>query len=223
MKYSPYSFSKLSLHRQCNRRFKYRYIDKLTEEDTDKTPLFKGIAIHSILEKFPEPSNHKFAEKYQHIADSFIKSDLGIKYLYRDHSPEVSFGLDEDLNPVEYNKAAIFRGKIDHVCVVDDVLTLVDWKSGKYVDQKYQDFGQLMAYAIYFFKRYETIDKIRISYIYVEHDLENDITLERQYLSNYIEDLTKLIHEAENDTSFEKNVSDLCKWCPFRSHCEQDV
>lgn len=119
--YAPYSFSKLSLHDQCNRKFKYRYLDKVKPQSKDMTALLKGGAVHSILENYPNPSTHKLAPKYQDIAKNFLMSDLGSKYINLKSVNEMSFGLTKDLEPAVYRtKEAIFGGFIDYVCTMDN-------------------------------------------------------------------------------------------------------
>ena len=223
MKYAPYSFSKLSTHYNCNRKFKYAYIEKPQKDYKDMTALLKGGAVHNILENFPQQSTHKLAPQYQHIVDNFIKTNLGKKYLYSESIREYDFGLTTTLEPTTYNdKSALFRGSIDYVCVIDDILHLIDWKSGKAKPQSYQSYNQLMFYAIYFFKKYENIDKIKISYVYIEHEnIENDILLERKYLNNYITELITLIKNVESDEIFEKNVTKLCEYCEYYTHCSE--
>ena len=224
-KYAPYSFSKLSTYNNCARKFKYSYLDKAPKDKVDNTALLKGGAIHSILEHYPNDARHKLAPKYQHIVDSFISTDLAKRYLEEYSIREFDFGLDKDLVPTSYSdKNAMFRGSVDYICTIDDVLHLIDWKSGKSKDPKWQVYDQLMFYAIYFFKAYENINTIRISYVYVEHEgRENDIILERQYLDTYVKQLTDNIRLVEEEESFDKSVGVLCKWCDFRTHCEQDV
>lgn len=225
MKYTPYSFSKISTHKHCNRKFKYNYIDKAPKDKMDMTALLKGGAVHSILEHYPNESSHKLAPKYQHIADKFIVTNLGEKYLTQDSIREFDFGLTKELYPTEYsNKDALFRGSVDFICTIDNVLHLCDWKTGKYKDPKWQEYDQLMFYGIYFFQRYPTIDIIKISYVYVEHeDMENDITLTRQHLDTYISQLIELITNIETDNCFNKNTGPLCNWCEFKTHCESDI
>lgn len=225
MKYAPYSFSKLATHKSCNRKFKYNYIDKAPKDRMDMTALLKGGAIHSIIEHYPEPARHKLAPKYQHIVDNFVRTNLGEKYLTQDSIREFNFGLTSKLEPTEYgNKQALFRGSVDFICTIDDTLHLCDWKSGKYKDPKWQEYDQLMFYGIYFFQRYPTIEKIMISYVYVEHENhENAIVLERKYLDTYISQLIELITAVETDETFEKNPNRLCDWCDFKTHCSQDV
>jgi CRISPR/Cas system-associated exonuclease Cas4 (RecB family) len=212
------------MHNKCNRKFKYRYLDKAPKGKSDLTALLKGGAIHSILEKYPSPSTHKIAPRYQHVVDNFVCTNLGAKYLNLESIREYNFGLTTDLEPTTYgDKLALFKGSIDYICTFDNILNLVDWKSGKFKDLRWQEFDQLMFYAIYFFKTYPKIDTIKISYVYVEHnESENDITLERKYLSNYIKQLMKLIENAENDVEFKKNPTKLCDWCDYKEHCAND-
>jgi len=223
MRFAPYSFSRLGTHSQCGRRFKYQYIDKIPQGYVDRTALLKGGAVHSILEKYPEPSTHKLAPQYQHIADAFIRSRLGEKYLTAESTRELSFGLTQDFEPCGYSDPdAMFRGSIDFVAPIEQTLHLIDWKTGKYKDLKWQSFDQLMFYAIYFFQRYPNINKIKISYVYVEHEAENDIELFREYLDSYKAQLLNLINAAESDTAFRKCPSKLCEWCPYQEVCAAD-
>ena len=221
-KYAPYSYSKLSTHISCPRKFKYAYIDKAPKSETDKTALLKGGAIHSIIESHPEKSSHKLAPKYQDIANNFINSNLGQKYLSVQKVAEASFGLDKDFRPVGYSdKNAIIRGYIDHVCVLDNVLNIGDWKTGRLREERFQDYNQLKIYGVYFFQRYPTLDTIRISYVYVEHEeAENPMLLERKYLEHYIKIIKDYILAVETDDCFDKNKTKLCDWCEYKEHCD---
>lgn len=225
MKHSPYSYSRLNSYKVCPRKFKYTYISKLKPQKLDRTALLKGGAVHSIIENYPEKSKHKLAPKYQHVFDKFIETELGKKYLSKESVREFEFGLTEDLEITSYSdKKAMFRGSVDFVCIVDNVLHLIDWKTGKYKEPKFQDYTQLMYYGIYFFKKFENINTMRITYVYVEHpEHENDLILERKFVDNYVNDLKSTINSVESDTEFCKNISSLCKYCDFEDHCVFDI
>lgn len=223
MKYTPYSYSKISTHQQCPKKFFWTYVEKAPKDKMDMTALLKGGAVHSILENYPEKSSHKLREKYQSLVNNFIESDLGKKYLNENSVREHRFGLTEDLQECKYSdKKALIRGSVDYVCVIDECLHLVDWKTGKYKQERWQDFNQLIFYGIYFFQKYQKINKIQISYVYIEHDLENSLLLERKYLTNYISELIELIDVIEVDEEFPKNKGILCDYCHFRTHCNQN-
>ena len=222
LKFTPYSFSRLNTFVQCPRKFKYSYIDKIPQEETDKTALYKGSALHSILENYPNPGTHKLSEKYQPIIDKFLKSKY-IHYLERDHVSELKIGLSTSLEPCGYyDKTAMFRGAIDYFTVIDSVMHIIDFKSGKLKEHKYQDFNQLMFYAIYMFKKYLKLNTIKISYLYIEHNTDNSMTLERKYLNNYSRTLLETIKNAES-SNYEKCESKLCEWCPYENFCSKDI
>jgi len=225
LKYAPYSFSRLNTVIQCPRKFKYTYIDNIPKENTDKTALYKGSALHSSLEHYPNPGTHKLSPQYQPIIDNFLKSKYKY-YLDIPHISELGIGLDEKLNPVEYSENAMFRGYIDYHTVISDEnsvkMVLIDWKSGKIKEHKYQDFNQLMFYGIYMFKKYSKIDKIEIKYIYIEHNAENSMILERKYLNNYYRTLLNAIKDTEL-SNFDKIKTKLCSWCPYEKYCNNDI
>ena len=175
-----------------------------------------------MLEHYPKKSDHKLANEYKYVFNKFKKSPLFDKYLLNTSSREIRIGLDDELRPCDY-KNAMFRGIIDFVTIKNDVLFLVDWKTGKYKEQHYQDYNQLLFYSIYFFEKCKNVDNINISYVYVEHDIENELVLERRFLENYKKELINIIRSLENDTNFVKNESKLCDWCPFKQHCLSDV
>lgn len=80
-----------------------------------------------------------------------------------------------------------------------------------------------MFYAIYFFQRYPSIDTIKISYVYIEHEnMENDIILERIFLDTYLSQLIELINNVENDTDFIRIKGPLCNYCQYLTHCSND-
>lgn len=222
-KFAPYSYSKLSVFEGCPLRFKFQYIDKIKQEFRSEA-LVKGSNVHEILENFGTKKIEN--TEADQIVRKFVKSEVASKYLRplcrKEKSVrEISIGLDTNLEPCEYkSKNALYRGKIDFICVIDNALNLCDYKTGKYKEESYQDYRQLIFYALYFFKKYN-IEKIRISYIYVEQNLENSMILERKYLSNYIEALMTMINNVENASEYTKKIK-FCSWCPYKNHCSEN-
>lgn len=221
-KYSPYSFSKIATHISCPRKFKFIYVDKIKIPFVTTEALRKGRAVHSILEDFPNPCYQKNANDYIHIVNDFLKTHIAQKLLFRESIREYKFGLNHELNACEYkDKNALFRGSIDYMCVIDKELYLCDWKTGKYKEQQYQDFRQLLFYAIYFFLTRPNIDTINIFYVYVEHgNTYNELKLERKYLDNYKKDFLTAISNIEKDVFFKQSFSKLCAYCDFNTQCD---
>ena len=146
---------------------------------------------------------------------------LGFKYLKDiDKQPinEYKLGLDFTLSGSDYSKESLFNGIVDYICVKNSILYLIDFKSGRAKEQRFQDYNQLLFYAIHFFEKYR-VPKIIISFVYVEHDLENSLELELKYLDNYKKELLQCIKQIEHCTDFKANKSKLCEWCGFKDIC----
>ena len=224
MKFAPYSFSRIDSHRHCPRKFKYKYVDKVPEGYTDRTALLKGGAVHSVFEHYPDESPHKLAPDYKHIVENFLKTNLGKEIFFGKSVREYDFGITEDFEICDYNDSkAMFRGSIDFIRTDDQGLILVDWKTGRAKEITYQDFSQLMWYAIFFFTKYSKINNITIRYVYVEHENhDNTLVLSREHLENYKKTLIDSIDTIETDSEFNKNQSKLCDWCAYKDHCNND-
>lgn len=239
MKYKPYSYSKISTFNSCPRKFKFSYIDKI-KVPQNMDALIKGSTIHYCLENLNLPVNNysegvknnikKFPEVLS-IVENFKNSELGKKYLYNiEKKPiqEYKIGLNENMEPYKYSKDALFYGIVDYICILKDstdknLLHICDFKSGKYKEQNYQDYNQLLFYAIYFFEQYK-VQKIKITFIYVEHNLENELLLTIDNLENYKNILKNNINEIENAVEFQNNETVLCNWCPyFLTHCDSKI
>lgn len=224
-KYRPYSFSRMSTFTQCPYRFKLHYIDKVPEEENPISlmALRKGSKVHSLLENYPKIETET---KSFDIVEKFVRSKVAEPYLdaILNESPnkrEFAFGLTKDFEPTTYDSPdALFHGKIDLICTVNGMLNLVDYKTGKAKEQTDQDYSQLMLYAIYFFQK-TTLDEIRISFVYVEHDHENSLVLKRQYLEHYKDIFLKLVERIET-SDYSRQKSYLCKYCPYADKCHLD-
>jgi len=79
-----------------------------------------------------------------------------------------------------------------------------------------------MYYAIYMFKKYSKLDTIHLSYVYIEHDVDNSLTLERKYLDNYCRDLLTTIKDVEL-SNYEKCETKLCEYCDYQEFCTTDI
>ncbi len=229
IKFAPYSYSKISTFLSCPKKFKFQYIDKIGTF-LDTPALIKGRTIHYLIENSSLSPNEYSDEMKQNIKDftdaleiknNFENSDLGFKYLKDiDKSPinEYKLGLDFTLSGIDYSKESLFNGIVDYICVKNSILYLLDFKSGKYKEQRFQDYNQLLFYAIHFFEKYQ-VPKITISFVYVEHNLENSLELDIKYLDNYKRELLTAIKRIELCTDFKPNKSKLCDYCGFHEIC----
>lgn len=221
-KYAPYSYSRLSTYETCPRRFKYQYIEKVKQGDIDRSALIRGSAIHKLFEEYPKaPKEGKFVKDFSKA----LESD-SVK-VFKEHISEsgksfreFAFGLTPDFEPCTYSsKQALFRGKVDLGYVDNNILHLVDFKTGKAKDLKYQDFDQLLLYSIYFFQKYSNVQEINVSYVYVDHDVTNSLTFNRENLEVFKAHFKSIVYLIEGDKEYNPKKSRLCDYCPFKEYC----
>lgn len=210
-----YSYSKLSTYNQCPRKYKFNYIDKIKVDDL--TCLIKGRKLHKELENI----NKDNFEHSSPLIKSFLNNNLDIKeqLFNKNIKKEFRFGLDKNFKPCKYSSKAFYGGIIDLI-YIDNILTLVDYKTGNYKDAKYQDFYQLMSYSLFFFN-HQNINKIKLRYCYIEHNLENNLIISKQSTNSTKEWIVNTVNNIEHDKNFECKYSVLCNYCQFKNFCKK--
>jgi len=208
-----YSLSRINLFKACPNAYKLRYIDKVKYETSQA--LEKGSSIHEALEHLD--SSNEYVSK-------FFESDLGKKYktVIENAQKEVKIGIDfknGKLIPCEFSEECLYRGVID----VLYENTILDYKSGQYKEK--QDWHQLAYYALWLFLSSD-YEEINISYLYIEHNKENSMTLKRSQIpyimKNLVSDIKPII-DFDKDPKEIYNPDWKCSYCSVRKFCKKNV
>ncbi len=244
MKYAPYSFSKVQKHVSCPAAFKYRYIDHIKVPRVPSLPLERGSLLHNMMEhgtdekawdiirndwQFKQATllTPKIILECENIIHSFNASEVGLWYKsLKNISKEAPIALDKKLKNTDFDHQYgrgtldnLYQGFIDDVSVLEEknLLVLTDWKSGRIPDTPKWD--QLMYYGIWAF---DTVpyDNILLCYTYIEHNKRVHQLLKREDLDKYKLALVKGIRDVEADETFEKNVTNNCRWCDYADICK---
>lgn len=239
-----FSFSNIELYKKCKLAWKRRYIDKLEPNIKINSHLEKGSKVHLILEYYEdfldleEDSNlvKEWKEQFEYtnlntilkspeaeIVRNFAKSDLGIDILSKKSKREETIMFNSEIEPYFGDtETCKFIGFIDRINVSDH-LELIDYKTGKYKDQQYQHYDQLIIYALYMFLRFTTLEQIKIRFVYVEHLKENTLELDRKMINYWKNYLKEMINTIENTNNFEPNFQPLCPWCEYVLMCNPQL
>ena len=195
MKHSPYSISKLSTYSQCPKKFYLNYIVKQKVPVSKNIALYKGSAIHKILEhKFDYTidieTNEVFTEEEKtkaiNIVKDFEKTELGQKYkkIMEVATSEEDFAfkiIDGKLELSNFwDKDSWCRGSADMFLKRGKQYVIFDYKSGK--DKSNEDsFGieQGMMYSIVGFIKHPDINNIKAIFCFVEHETEKIIIIQK--------------------------------------------
>lgn len=223
MKYNPYSFTRMSMFKQCKRKFKYRYIDKI--KDTEKSyHLEKGKYCHEVLENVHtgirvDKSKYELSEDQYADIDAmlckFLSSDFSTNFIKDINSyNEAQFGIDMYLNVADYDyrdKGLLYLGSVDRINFYDNYLHLIDWKTGKVKEQS----EQLRHYALWALTEFSHIDKVLVSYVFIEHNQAFSEVITRDDVKNIKKELLYSIKDIESEKNFNKNETPLCDYCEY--------
>ncbi len=240
LKYAPYSFSRINTWASCPKKFDYQYVQKIGKFQ-DSLALSRGKLIHSMLEHNGNMKAVKESDDFRQVKKSNILSKEDYQeciQVYKTFKEgkigkwidartqmfnELPIAMDKTMEVVPYNNSennVIFRGYIDKIVREDDLLILIDYKTGKYKPQ--MPFTQLMYYGISLFSQLP-FDKILMMNVFVEHNQVNKQILHRDDVKKYQRALLTNIREIETTTKWEKNETPLCGWCQFEDICKTEL
>lgn len=214
-----FSYSKVSCYKQCPYKFKLNYIDKIPVS-IKSDALVKGTKIHSLLENFETlDTNAEHAD----IVLKFANSPLGKDILSKNSTREWCVKFDTNLNADDSlnTKTAYFIGYIDRINATQDGVELIDFKTGKYKDPRWQDYEQLSIYGLYMFSKFQHLKSLKLRYVYVEHSQENARIMESTEVPVFKNLLLNTLKEIETAVEYPKKPQKLCQWCEFYSICQK--
>jgi len=228
MKFTPYSFSKISCFQHCQKQFELKYINKIYIP-SENIALEKGSYIHSVIENhiidkaIPnfdfKLSKEKDINDFNDIIVKFLKSDL-----YKDYKSlnnkmvERGFSISlngKEIEVGEYKKDSIIRGYIDFMAYdeMGKSLLIVDWKSGKYKEDINE--LQIKIYALWGFYTFD-VDYITTEFCFVEHNKTVNQQFKRKDIPKLKKDIFEQVLLIEKAKEFKKNPTPLCQWCDYK-------
>ena len=209
-----FSVSKIQAFRQCKYKYRLSYIEKVEQE---RFGFFKrGSNVHKAFEDLVLDNE---------VVKKFLESEVGRRHYNTilNSEKEVKIGLrveNGNIVPCEFSDPnAFFHGVID-VLFENNIL---DYKTGREKSFKDQDWTQLMYYAVWLFLKRPELNEINISYLYVEHNCENALTLGRKYLNEILRKMLSNVIEItkyEENPTEEHNCSWSCDYCGCRESCK---
>ena len=209
-----FSVSKIQCFKQCKYKYRLAYIEKVEQEHFEFFK--KGSNVHKMFEDL---------ELDNEIVKKFFNSEVGKKHFKTivNAEKEVKIGLkieNGNIIPCEFSdKEAFFHGIID----VLNENTILDYKTGRKKSFKDQDWMQLMYYAAWLFLRHPEYNEVNISYLYVEHNCENALTIKRVHVNEILKKILKNVIEItkyEGDPTEEHKCSWSCDYCSCRGSCK---
>lgn len=222
-----WSYSKLKNFETCPKRHFHVDIKKdFVEAESEQ--LMEGNRVHKMFEE-RLLKNKPFPDAYSHlepwISRAFDVKDAKGKWRgvdVRAHGAEVfveqKLAITRDFGPASYfDRAVWFRGKADLIWTLGSVGCVVDWKTGKILE----DSVQLMLTAACMFAHHPNVQTIRSMFAWIADDADTTLDIQRSEMPAMWADLWSRIaalEAAHKEVSYPPTPSYLCrKWCPVRT------
>lgn len=239
--------SSASSYRECARRWKFRYVDRLP--DPPGEPAVTGTFAHMVLEKLmQEPVENRTVDRAKELARELwpklensrdyqgldLDDEASLKFRWNgwkaieglwdlEDPREVTVASTEQDVRVEINGVP-FRGIIDRVDQTDDGLVVTDYKSGKAPSERFSSSyaTQMLLYAAAL-TELEGHKPAKAQLLYLgQKAVEVEITDEN--LGEAVDELRTTwlaIMESCISQEFEASAGPLCGWCPFVAQCPE--
>jgi hypothetical protein len=210
-----WSYSKLKNYIVCPKRmYEIDLCGNFKEDDTDpNSALNWGNRVHDALAKtlrdnVPLPAG---MESYQYWVDR-VRAGTGQLLV------EQKYAITRDFKPTKYfAKDVWYRGIGDVVRLSGTVALVLDWKTGKVLE----DSVQLMLMAQCLFSHFPEITHVRSSFVWLKDNCETPELLTRQEVADQWVTLLPQVQQLENAAktmTYPPTPNHLCKsWCPVNS------
>jgi hypothetical protein len=205
-----WSYSKLKNYESCPKRYFHVDVEKTVKEE-ESEQLAYGNAIHKALAeaisgKAPLPKH------FGHVQGWVDKVTGGVtgKILV-----EQQLAIRQDFSPTEwFGRDAWYRGIADVIKVVGPVAIVLDWKTGKILE----DGVQLALMAQCVFSHHPEIQKIRTEFVWLKEDATTRADFAREDMVNVWNGVlprVQTLEAAHKGANFPPKPGYLCrKWCP---------
>jgi len=205
----PHGWSKLDKYRTCPAQFKYVYIDKLKEPESEA--LKHGSEVHDGLETLINGWGSEMPKGVLPIWQPRIKKLIGDPEV----RTEAAWGVNRKWEPMGnwLEKGTWVRAKSDFYKLGKTVLTLGDFKTGKY---RVPSDDQIELYAIFGHAMLPDVKTVEASFWFVEQQVEPLILrYTAKQLINLRGKFTQEFLKIEKERKWAPTPSAKCKWCTF--------
>lgn len=224
-RYTPkpfsWSYTRLKNYEACPKRHYHVDIKKDWKEEESEA-LKYGNDIHKILDMFVRhgtalPPFHK--ENLEGWVNRVLThKGRDVRTLGAIVTAEQQLAINKDFAPCEwFGNEAWYRNKIDLMWRLGPVAGIVDWKTGKVLE----DSVQLMLAAATTFAHYPELKVIRSTFAWLAEDATTDCDIRRDDLPSLWSNLWQRIEtlrKAHDEQLYPAIPCRLCRaWCPVKS------
>ncbi len=206
-----WSYSRLKNFEVCPKRH-YHVDVKKDFKEAESEQLRQGNVVHKLFEERLGPKRVPFPEGYSDIYEPWAER---VEHGPGDIVVEQQLAITKDFAPCEwFSPAAWFRTKVDVLKKHDKFAILIDWKTGRVVEEPVQ----LMLSAACVFVHHPEVQVCKSIYAWLAENAESAEVVHRHELPTLwsnLWDRIEELREAHERTSYPPTPNRLCRsWCP---------
>jgi len=233
------SYSAYSTYEQCPLQYKISYVDRLPKKESHH--LFFGNLVHETLHHMLKDLQVK---KLPDLLDYYHSNWDDRLFVKNKQEPEIWKKKGADIITGFHNKydpkaqevlvtedyftaplgEHVLSGVIDRLDKIkdnsgNDMLEIIDYKTGKLQSQKYiHDNIQLTFYYHAIRSRFPDIGDIRLTLYFLEPAVKQSTFRDKGHVERMQEKVFKTISDIEAK-KFEPKINNLCPWCDYKEIC----
>lgn len=210
-----WSYSKLKNFEVCPKRmYEVDILKSYVEPEDPNGPLAWGNRVHDALAKAIKGPDHTLPSEmhdYQVWVDRVLKGP-GTLYV------EQKYAIDRQFQKTEYfAKNVWYRGIGDVVRIDRDIALVLDWKTGKILE----DSVQLMLMSQCIFSHFPQVNHVRSEFVWLKDDCTSPELFSRQEVADQwvgLLDRVNGLEQASKDLNYPPKPGRLCRsYCPVAS------
>lgn len=209
-----WSYSRLKNFKVCPKRHYEVDIEKRIKE-AESEQLTWGNAVHAALANRcgPQRTPLPAGMPYEHWAASVLSNADSSQILV-----EQNLALKADFTSCGYFDDGVwYRAKGDLIKITGNVALVVDWKTGRILE----DSQQLALSAACIFAKFPQVDAVRCTFVWLKEDAESSENFYRADMPRMWRGIWPDIEQlkaAYDNTNYPPNPSRMCRsWCPVTS------
>jgi len=213
----------------CSMRLAYRIAFKKEGEEGEKTEKMKiGLAVHETIEeawRIPDPAvNLKYLNKYNLVEKKSVdKVKRSLSNYYQFYAQMLTErDVTERLFEYQFAKGITIVGKMDRVILERD--TVIDWKTGDWLQKSIDDDIQFMLYYMGYKKLYGREPK-NVLYINVNKNIVLRFKYEARNFRVLEKDIIPKVTRALRTGDFHREgmFTGVCGNCPYKTVCWREA
>jgi hypothetical protein len=206
-----WSYSKLKNYETCPKRHWHLDIAKDVREEESEALLYGNMVHEALANRISKGT--ELGEPFKHLepwAERLLKTDGEILV-------EQKLAITSDFGPCKFfDRTAWFRGIGDVIKIVGNAALIIDWKTGKVLE----DSQQLALMAACVFAHHPDVHKVRSEFVWLKEDATTRADFAREDMPKMWNNLlprVKALESAYASSTYPAKQGGLCRrWCPVK-------